>query len=1461
MLDFLMVSIRNPKLGVYEIFPKFIIKKSDDLMIRGGDFYAIWDAELNLWSTDEDDAKRLIDDEIKKFAEEKRQGLGPEAQLKIKWMWDSESGVIDKFHKYCQKQMRDNYHPLDEKLIFADTPVKKKDYASRKLSYSLKKGDISAYNDLMSTLYSPEERQKIEWAIGSVIQGDSAKIQQFIVMYGAPGTGKGTVIKILQLLFQDYATAFESRILGSATAAFPLEQFRSNPLVAFDGDGDLSRIENNTRLNSLISHEPMPVYEKFKPSYVMAFKCMLFIGSNKVVKITDARSGLLRRLIEVSPTGTTLDEARYLADMEKIKFELGAIAYYCRQVYLDNMYAYRGYVPVKMLESSNHFYNFMVEYYDEFTKNNGVTLRTAWDWYKKFCDESNFQYTQNRLQFAEELKSYFRKYEPRAELSDGTVVRQYYSGFHIELGNQIREVDERKESYVISMDSTDSIFDALYADCPAQYANNRETPTLAWADVTTTLNDLDTTQLHYVKVPKEMVVIDFDLKDENGNKSIERNLDAASKWPKTYAELSKGGQGIHLHYLYSGDVTKLSSYYDEGIEVKVFTGGSSLRRRLTKCNNLPIAPIDSGLPLKEVKQVVNQKQIQSEQSLRDLVERCLRKEIEPHATKPLIDFIDKILTDAYNSGLRYDLTNMRNKVSAFAAGSTHNPQYCLRVVNKMKFKSGEDHEEAVTTTPDVIEADGPIAFFDIETLPDDENAPDDNPGLFLINWMYRDEELGKKVKKWLSCKYGTPDWKKYQKEAIEYLNTLKVMRMINPSPESVDKLFVKNPNRIRWIGFNNRRYDNHMVYARSMGYTQHELYLLSQRMIVKKDQNAKFGSAYDISYADIWEYASDKQGLKKWEIEMGYHHQELGWPWDKPLPKDMWIKAAEYCDNDVRATALLYEYIHGDFEAQEMLAKLATVIGGVPSRVNDNGNAIVQNLIFGKDRNPQAQFEYRNMAEKTDESMWCYKDFLAGDPKAHIKFGKPYFPGYKYFYHPEEKKFLSTYRDEDGSPLPKELCTPKRSHREVREGGYVFATKGMYISTKPGEVVVQTEDVASMHPASLIAENLFGKYTQVFADLRQLRIFIKHKDYESARKMFGGAIAEFLTDDASAKVVSHALKIAINKVYGMTSSPSDYFRCKDPRNKDNIVAKRGALFMIDLRNAVQEKGYTVVHVKTDSIKILKPDPYILDFVKQMGEAYGYEFETEAKFDKLCLVNDSVYVGHCTEDSPEYAGEWTFTGKEFQIPFISKILFTHEPIEFKDLCITQSSKEGALYLNMNEGLPSADEMAAEVTKIKILLSTQEPDLYNGRKKRYCHQFDHFDWLQLVPEDFERLLHERWEFLEKEMEKCHDYQFVGRVGSFVPIKPGCGGGELLVLNKGVYGYANGCKGYRFLEEETVLRLHKEDDVDRSYFISMADKAREHINEMGDFEMFVSDDSRKPQYDFINIPEGVDMEVPFE
>lgn len=194
MLDFLMIATRSPKRGIVEIYPKFIIKKSDDLMIRGGDFYAIWDDTRQLWSTDEQDATRLIDNELRKFAEENKANYSD--SVKVLYMWDAETGMIDRWHKYCQKQLRDSFHMLDEKLIFSNTETNKKDYASKRLSYPLEPCDISAYDKLMSTLYSEEERQKIEWAIGAIITGDSVHIQKFMVLYGAAGTGKSTVLDL-----------------------------------------------------------------------------------------------------------------------------------------------------------------------------------------------------------------------------------------------------------------------------------------------------------------------------------------------------------------------------------------------------------------------------------------------------------------------------------------------------------------------------------------------------------------------------------------------------------------------------------------------------------------------------------------------------------------------------------------------------------------------------------------------------------------------------------------------------------------------------------------------------------------------------------------------------------------------------------------------------------------------------------------------------------------------------------------------------------------------------------------------------------------------------------------------------------------------------------------------------------------------------------------------------------------
>ena len=332
MVDFLVIATQATKRGV-EIFPKFrLYPKSTDLMIRGGDFYAIWVEEKQTWSTDEQVALQIIDRELDNFAQEYRKKY--DCDVRVLYMWDSKSGMIDSWHKYCQRQMRDSFHMLDETLIFSNTAVRKNDYASKRLNYPLEVGEIKAYDRLISTLYSPEERHKIEWAIGAIVSGESKTIQKFMVLYGAAGTGKSTVLNIIEKLFDGYCSVFNAKDLGSSSSQFALEAFRTNPLVAIQHDGDLSRIDDNTRLNSLVSHELMTVNEKFKSTYSSRFKCFLFMGTNKPVKITDGKSGLIRRLIDVHPSGEKLSSREYHQLMRQIDFELGAIAWHCREVYL-----------------------------------------------------------------------------------------------------------------------------------------------------------------------------------------------------------------------------------------------------------------------------------------------------------------------------------------------------------------------------------------------------------------------------------------------------------------------------------------------------------------------------------------------------------------------------------------------------------------------------------------------------------------------------------------------------------------------------------------------------------------------------------------------------------------------------------------------------------------------------------------------------------------------------------------------------------------------------------------------------------------------------------------------------------------------------------------------------------------------------------------------------------------------
>ena len=1249
-MDFFTVSEQSTKTGVV-VKPQFIVKKSEDLMVRGKSFYAVWDEAAGLWSQDEYDVARLVDSELAVS----REKIGPMAN--VLWMKDFSTNSWKDFRSYLAN-VSDSAKPLNSSVIFKNTPVRRQDYASKRLPYPLEEGAIGAYDELMSTLYDPVERAKLEWAIGAIISGDAKRIQKFMVLYGPSGFGKSTVLNIIQKLFEGYYTVFNATEITSTNSSFATTPFKDNPLVGIEHDGNLANIKENGLLNTIVSHEEIAINEKFKSVFTTRIQAFLFIGTNKPVKITDAKSGLLRRLIDVHPSGRLVPEARYHVLVSQVDFELGAIAAHCLATYRSmGPDYYSEYRPIRMMFETNLFYNFVEYGYDIFRTQDYTTLAQAYDLYKIFCAESNIKDPMPRHTFRGELANYFDEFHERTTIPGGEQARSVYSGFKVERFQTRETVKPR--AYSLTLDETTSLLDEMLAKRPAQLArtleDGREIPYQKWSDVTTTLSDISTNEVHYVKLPENHIVIDFDLKDDSGEKSQELNIAEASLWPSTYAEFSKSGAGIHLHYIYNGDPSELSHVYSPGVEVKTFTGDASLRRRLSRCNHIPVAALNSGLPLKE-KKVIDFEGVKSERGLRSLLERNLRKEIHP-GTKPSVDFIKKILDDAVDSGLRFDVTDMRPRVMAFANNSTNQAEYCIRLVSHMTFKS-----EGEVKAPVEPEYDEPrLVFFDVEVF----------PNLLLISWKYQGAE--------------------------------NVTRMYNPSPSDIGKFL-----RLKLVGYNCRRYDNHILYARYLGYSNQQLFELSAK-IINGSHNALFSEAYDLSYADIYDFTSVKQSLKKWQVDLGIFHKESRFPWDQDLPEEFWDEVGEYCDNDVISEEKVFEHRISDFVARKVLAELSGL------NVNSTTQQHTARIIFGANRKPQGEFVYTDLSEM--------------------------FPGYKFSFGKSE------YRGENPG-----------------EGGYVYPEPGMYTD-------VAVLDVASMHPTSIEELNLFGPYTKNFSDLKSARIAIKHGDFESAGKMLGGALKPYLKEDGDAEALSYALKIVINTVYGLTCAKFDNpFR--DIRNVDNIVAKRGALFMIDLKNFVQEQGFRVVHIKTDSIKIPNATPEIIEAVMDFGRKYGYEFEHEETYQKMCLVNDAVYIAKKSD------GTWAPVGAQFAVPYVYKTLFSGDPIEFDDVCVTKQVTT-AMYLDYDADRP-------------------------------MYEFD---------------------------KDTPNLKFIGKTGRFVPIKEMCGGGALLREKDGKYYAVTGTKGHLWLEAYAAKSRWKDGTIDESYFTKLVDEAKESLAKFGDVEWFLA------------------------
>lgn len=930
MYDFLKVKKEfSPKAQRWIYTPAFEIKRyMKDLFVRSKDFYAMYDYATGMWIKNESLAIEMIDDQVREYVlkEVGEQIMNdPDHCPIIKRIADTDNRLIDKWHKFVQKDIRDSYQKLNQKVKFSNSEIKREDYATYKLPYPIKEGPTPYYDKLVNTLYLPEEKKKFEYLAGALIAGEQSKIQKFFVFYGEPGSGKSTIIDIIvdTILGGDdapYAKHFTAVLLVNKDQ-FGTEFLADDPILAFDDEAKLDRVETCSTINTIVSHETVRVNPKFGRTFPTKPNCFLVCGSNDVVQLSP-NSGFNRRLIDIRPTGEKLPAKEYDECKNQLKFERGAIAAHCLSVYKScGKNYYNHYQPEDMLTSVSPFHNFVKDNY--FELRDGTTLINAYNLYKSYAVDCNFKTIATRYRFADDLKLYFDYCGDKEE--NGKIIHNWYEGFKDEKIGLKKFVPETEESMKseskngwLEFNCTESLFDKLYSDCPAQYAKEDGSPVTYWDNVTTTLKDLDTHKTHYILTPGDVVTMDFDLKDANGNKSLELNLKAANEFPPTYAELSKSGVGIHLEYKWTGgNPDDLSRVYGDNIEVKVSKGKSALRRRLTKCNDLPIAELSSGLPLREGgKGLVDQYAFKNEATLKSQIVNALSgnyKNLVSHKTT--IDFIDHLLKEARQSGIDYDVSELYPYVDEYAEASTHQSEYCKNLVRNMFFKSkNADEEKPNIETPEFKEA--PIVFFDIESYPEDKEK--NMPALFIVCYKLRGP--------------GKP-----------------VIKMINPSPLEVWELI--KPGKYRLIGFNNRDYDNHMLYGRAQGLSIAELNRRSQIMINGKTaderNSVKFREAWNLSYADVFDFAAKKQSLKKWEIELHETHKEMGISWNEAAPMDRWEEIADYCANDVLATEAVFEHCQGDFQARIALAELSGLT------VNDPNRKHIIKIVVGDEKTPK----------------------------------------------------------------------------------------------------------------------------------------------------------------------------------------------------------------------------------------------------------------------------------------------------------------------------------------------------------------------------------------------------------------------------------------------------------------------------------------------------------------------------
>ena len=182
-MDFIFFKedVKGKRHNIIRLTPTYNFTYSNDIIIKGGKVYAMYDEENKVWKKDKREYVKLMDRDLKKKYKEYQKehpDLILDNDIKFDSFGNNSSGYFKDFNTFIRDM--ENILPeidLDGKVIFKNMELEREDYSTGKLNYAIEKGSTEAWDTIVGTLYSPLEREKIEWMIGSIISGYSKVMQ------------------------------------------------------------------------------------------------------------------------------------------------------------------------------------------------------------------------------------------------------------------------------------------------------------------------------------------------------------------------------------------------------------------------------------------------------------------------------------------------------------------------------------------------------------------------------------------------------------------------------------------------------------------------------------------------------------------------------------------------------------------------------------------------------------------------------------------------------------------------------------------------------------------------------------------------------------------------------------------------------------------------------------------------------------------------------------------------------------------------------------------------------------------------------------------------------------------------------------------------------------------------------------------------------------------------------------